>query len=257
MVGLIISIFGFLIIVGILTTVHEFGHFFVARLFKVKVLRFSIGFGKVLFSKYDKFGTEYVISALPLGGYVKMSDVEHENKLSSNYNKTDHDINFSDKSPLVKIAIVIAGPIANIMFAILVYWLMFYVGISTVIPVVGMVQKGSVADIAGIRRGHEILKVNNNVTESWEKIAIELTPNVGKEVLVKIGTRNIKTNEISEHLVDLSTHSVEEIEGNILQTLGIETYDPVPAIVGKVLPHSPAGDSRLLSGDNLNEKTSY
>src|ERR1700733_5031536 len=147
----------FIVAVSLLVTVHEFGHYWVARRLGFKVLRFSVGFGRPLFSRIagpDR--TEYVIAAIPLGGYVKMLD-EREGPVSPE----DLARSFTRKPPWQRIAVLLAGPAFNIAFAILVLWGMFWANGETEIrPLVGDVVQGSVADRAGLRSGDEIVAIN-------------------------------------------------------------------------------------------------
>jgi regulator of sigma E protease len=152
---LLVSVASFLVAVGVLVTVHEFGHFWVARRLGVKVLRFSIGFGKPLWSR--RFGdddTELVVAALPLGGYVKMLD-EREGEVPEKELRRA----FNRQPLATRSAIVLAGPLFNFLFAILAYWLMFVSGVPGIRPVVGEVEAGSYAEEAGFRRGDEILAI--------------------------------------------------------------------------------------------------
>ncbi|MEM6544162.1 MAG: RIP metalloprotease RseP, partial [Pseudomonadota bacterium] len=135
---------------AILVAVHEFGHFWVARRCGVKVLRFSIGFGKPFLRWSDKLGTEYAVAAIPLGGYVKMLD-EREGEVAEH----EQHLAFNRKPVLARIAVVAAGPLANFILAIFAYWVLFLAGESGYAPVIGEVEEGSVADIAGLEAGQE------------------------------------------------------------------------------------------------------
>ncbi|MEC7433955.1 MAG: RIP metalloprotease RseP, partial [Pseudomonadota bacterium] len=160
---------------GILVTLHEYGHFWVARRFGVKVLRFSVGFGKPLFSWYDRHGTEYAVAAIPLGGYVKMLD-EREGPVPEELREQA----FTSKPPSQRIAIAAAGPIANFLFAILAYWVLSVVGVTTVAPVVGEVAQGSVAERAGLESGMEIHAVDGHRVTSWRDVNMRLLERAGE-----------------------------------------------------------------------------
>ena len=149
---------------AVLVTVHEYGHFWVARRCGVKVLRFSIGFGKGLYRWHDRQGTEYVIAAIPLGGYVKMLD-EREGEVPPG----EHDQAFNRKPVLQRIAVVIAGPLANLALAVVAYWFLFMAGESGYVPVIGDIEAGSVADVAGLEVGQEIVAVDGVPTQTWSK----------------------------------------------------------------------------------------
>ena len=163
--GIIYSIFAFIVAIGVLVTVHEFGHFWVARRLGVKVLRFSVGFGKPLWMrKSGADQTEYVIAAIPFGGYVKMLD-EREGEVEAQ----ELDRAFNRKSVWRRIAIVVAGPAFNFLFAILAYYLIFLAGVSGVKPVIGEIINPSPAYTAGVQQGDLILSVNGIETKSWER----------------------------------------------------------------------------------------
>ena len=158
------SVFWFIVAIGVLVTVHEYGHFWVARKLGVKVVRFSVGFGRPLLSwRGRKDGVEYCIAAIPLGGYVKMVD-EREGEVSLE----DLPHAFNRQSVWVRLAVVAAGPIANFLFAIVAYWLMFIIGVSGFKPLVGDVDPVSRAGQAGLRSGMEIVAVEGRPTPTWQ-----------------------------------------------------------------------------------------
>ena len=244
MIELLITIVSFIIAIGVLTTVHEFGHFFMARLCGVKVLQFSVGFGKSLLRWHDRFGTEYMISSIPLGGYVRMLG-EDEDEVSN----SDRHLAFSSKSVFARIAIICAGPFANIIFAIIAYWVIFMMGVSSIIPVVGMVPKGSIADLANLKKGYEIVSIDDQLTPTWEDITVVLMPYLGDKGFVKVKAYNKKENKYSLHTLNLTDWTVSNTQGDILKSLGLEPYDPVLPVVGKLLPNFPAEKSGMLPGD--------
>ncbi|MEY3037518.1 MAG: metalloprotease RseP, partial [Pseudomonadota bacterium] len=153
--GLLQTILATLVTLGVLVTIHEWGHYFVARLCGVKVLRFSVGFGKPLWMRTAEDGTEYAVAAIPLGGYVRMLD-EREAPVP------DHLKNqaFNNKSVLQRIAIVAAGPLVNLIFAVLAYWALFVSGVTVVKPVIGSIAPGSLAEVAGLQAGSEIVEID-------------------------------------------------------------------------------------------------
>lgn len=246
MIDFLYAVFGFIVAIGLLTSIHEFGHFIVARMLRVKVLRFSVGFGKPIFSTHDKQGTEYVIASIPLGGYVKMLD-ENEGEVPSN----ERHRAFNNKSVFTRMMIIAAGPIFNLIFAIIAYWLVFMIGISSLVPVLGVVPKGSVADIAGLHRGDEIISIDNSPVKSWEDISVILVGHLGAPGYVNVETKSKSSGEIATHAINLSNWSPERNEENILKTLGLETFDPVIPVVGKVMPGYPAEAAGLKSDDHI------
>ncbi len=165
-----VTLLALLILVG----VHEFGHFWVARRCGVKVLRFSIGFGTPFFSRYDKHGTEFALAPIPLGGYVKMLD-----RRDVDVAPEDEPFEFTQKPVLQRIAILAAGPMANFIFAIAAYWFLFMAGESGYAPVVGKVETGSPAEIAGLEPGQEIIAVDGVDTPTWQAVMFQLMRRIG------------------------------------------------------------------------------
>ena len=152
--------------IALLVVFHEFGHYWVARRCGVKVLRFSVGFGKVIYSKrFSGNDTEWVISAFPLGGYVKMVD-EREDKVAPE----DLPYAFNRKPVLQRMAIVVAGPLANFLLAIVLYWALFIYGVPGLKPVLGDVPPGTPAAIAQMRSGETILSINGDPVPSWQEL---------------------------------------------------------------------------------------
>ena len=172
---LFVTIFYTLLALAILISFHEFGHFYVARKCGVKVICFSIGFGFKLYKWKDKKGTEFVLSALPLGGYVKMVD-EREGSVSPE----DLPHAFTQKNVWQRIAIVIAGPAANFLLAMLIYWVLFLNGVTGIVPVVGSLVPGSIAEIAGIRPGHQIIAIDGKQTPTIQKLHTQLINRIGE-----------------------------------------------------------------------------
>lgn len=236
----------FLFAIMVLVTVHEFGHFIVARGFKVKVLRFSVGFGKKLGSFYDKKGTEYVIAAIPLGGYVKMLD-EREGPVKPE----EIPFAFNRKSPLVRIAIVCAGPLFNFLFAIFAYWLMFVIGFTTYAPLIGNVEPHSIAYNAGIQPGFEIIAINNEKIDDWQDVRLALLSYLGDSAKVTFTLKSRTSAHIENKTVDLSNWHMDD-ELQLLKSVGIHAYIPaIPLIIQKVIEDSPASRAGLHPEDEL------
>ncbi len=239
------STLAFIVTLGILITVHEFGHFWVARRLGVKVLRFSIGFGKPLWARRGKDGTEYAIAMLPLGGYVRMLD-EREGEVAD----AELPRAFNRQSLAARSAIVLAGPLFNFAFAILAYWLMFIIGVSGVRPVIGTVIESSIAQQAGLRSGDEVVEVAGNLTPTWDTALLAMLDKaldrerIALTVQGKDGQRRIQE-------LDVSTVS-EPDSGNLLERLGLRPLRPqVPAVLGRVLPEGAAARAGLQAGDRL------
>jgi regulator of sigma E protease len=163
MIDILQSIAAFIVALGVLITFHELGHYWVARYFDVKILRFSIGFGRTIYKKtIGQDDTEFVIAALPLGGYVRMLD-EREGQV----NKEELPRSFNFKPLWQRFAIVSAGPIFNFIFAVFAYWIIFVVGVSGLKPIIGEIEFMSISDSAGLKSGQEIISINDNKTLTW------------------------------------------------------------------------------------------
>jgi regulator of sigma E protease len=241
----------FIVAVSLLVTVHEFGHYWVARRLGFKVLRFSVGFGRPLFSRIagpDR--TEYVIAAIPLGGYVKMLD-EREGPVPSE----DLARSFTRKPPWQRIAVLLAGPAFNIMFAILVLWGMFWVsGITEFKPIVGDVLADSIAAHAGLRTGDEILTVNGAAVAGQRDVVFDLLDAVSSGGVANLTVRdkagatraanlNVPTREERIRLTEPAA---------LMHGLGFEfKIPPMPAVLGAIIAGGPADKAGLKSGDRI------
>ena len=239
------TIFATIITLGILVSIHEFGHFWVARRCGVKVLRFSVGFGRALYSRRDRQGTEYVIAAIPLGGYVKMLD-EREGPVA------EHELSkaFNRKTVWQRMAIVVAGPLANFLLAIVAYWLMFMVGTSSVIPVVGDVEPGSLAARAGLQSNQEIVRVDGVETPSWQAVNMQLINHVGDSDEIVFEVATFGANQTQTVSVPLQNWLADASVPDVMGGLGISPYrPPMPAKVAQVVENSAAEVGGLQEGD--------
>ena len=240
-----ITLLAFVGAIALLVVFHEFGHYWVARRCGVKVLRFSLGFGKVIYSKrFAANGTEWVISSVPLGGYVKMVD-EREEEVAPE----DLPFAFNRKPVLQRMAIVAAGPVANFLLAILLYWVLYIHGVPGLIPKLGDVPPNTPAASASMQTGETILSVNGEPVPSWQELhwmLLELALNQGE---VKIEARNSGGKPLT-HLLDLSGLEARDLDGDFLDKLGLHLYQPVvlPAI-GDVVEGSIAERAGLQKGD--------
>lgn len=253
----LIFIIAFLITMMVVVGIHEASHFAAAKLVGVKVLRFSIGFGKALFTFRDKSGTEYVFALIPLGGYVKMlgesTDDVHESEKHSTY----------AAQPYHKKAFIIAaGPLSNFVCAFLLYVIVYSVGFTTIKPIVGQVTPDSIAARGGLSPYQEITEVDNIKTASWMKVAFQLILHAGDkdDVLIQTKktcglaeTRSIKCVEnVANHQLDLSTWNLDGLKPDPFQSLGVEPYLPfIPLIIGQVTKQSPAEKAGFKVGDKL------
>ncbi len=230
---------------GLLVTFHEFGHFWVARRCGVKVLRFSIGFGKTLFSWHDRRGTEYVLGILPLGGYVKMVD-EREGPVAD----ADLDAAFNRKSLSARTAIVAAGPVANFLLAIAAYWFIYASGVSGVVPLIGDVDAGSIAAEAGLESGMEVVSVDGEDTPTWRAVNLRLLRRLGESGVMVFGTRYSDSDLVYESSAQLNQWLLGAEEPDLLGGLGIEPFAPAIApLIEEVVADSPAAVAGLQAGD--------
>ncbi|MEQ1967537.1 sigma E protease regulator RseP [Xenorhabdus nematophila] len=236
----------FIVALGILVTVHEFGHFWVARRCGIYVERFSIGFGKALWRRIDKQGTEYVIALIPLGGYVKMLDERVEEVAPERRHMA-----FNNKTIGQRAVVISAGPIANFILAIIAYWLVFVIGVPSVRPVVLDVKPDSIAAQANILPGMELKAVDGIETPDWNAVRLAMVSKVG-EASVSVDVTPLDTTGSIQKTLDLRDWAFDASKQDILLSLGMMPVVPrVSAQIEKVYPASPAEKAGLQSGDRI------
>lgn len=234
---------------GILVTIHEWGHFYVARRCGIKVLRFSIGFGKALYTWRDKQGTEFAIAAIPLGGYVKMLDEGEGDVAPEQLHQA-----FNRKPVLQRMAVVAAGPVVNLVFAVVAYWFMYQSGVSTVVPVIGSVIEGSLAERANLPLNSEILSVDGDETLSWDEVNLKLASRVGESGALALTLRPMdKPDGIAKsYLIDLQKWHIDLENESPLTALGLVPWRPeVPAVIGRLVDEGQAKAAGLQVGDKV------
>ena len=230
---------------AVLVAIHEYGHFWVARRCGVQVLRFSIGFGKSLFSWSDRQGTQYSIAAIPLGGYVKMLD-EREGEVPA----ADLDKAFNRKPVLQRIAVVSAGPLANLALAVVAYWGLFFSGETGYVPIIGEVEVGSVADVAGLEAGQEIVAVDGGKTPTWQALSFRLLDRIGDSGSISFAVKYPDSDMVYESEAVVQRWLSEQEQPDLFGGLGIAMYRPdVPPVVDEVVAGSPAAAIGLQPGD--------
>ncbi|WP_053214496.1 RIP metalloprotease RseP [Pseudomonas sp. Q12-87] len=240
-------IVGTLVALGVLVTFHEFGHFWVARRCGVKVLRFSVGFGMPLLRWHDKKGTEFVVAAIPLGGYVKMLD-EREGEVPVD----QLDQSFNRKSVRQRIAIVAAGPIANFLLAMVFFWALAMLGSEQVRPVIGGVEAGSVAARAGLGAGQEIVAIDGEPTSGWAAVNLQLVRRLGESGSLQLMVREQGSTIDSPRELMLDNWLKGADEPDPIRSLGIRPWRPaLPPILAELDPKGPAQAAGLKTGDRL------
>ncbi|WP_349970301.1 sigma E protease regulator RseP [Pseudomonas caspiana] len=240
-------IVGTLVALGVLVTFHEYGHFWVARRCGVKVLRFSVGFGTPLFRWHDRQGTEYVIAAIPLGGYVKMLD-EREGNVPPEL----ADQSFNRKTVYQRIAIVSAGPIANFLLAIVFFWILAMLGSQQVRPVIGAVEPGSIAQVAGLSAGQEIVSVDGEATSGWSAVNLQLVRRLGESGNVALKVREPGATVDTAHSLALDNWLKGAEEPDPIKSFGIRPWRPaLPPVLAELDPKGPAQAAGLKTGDKL------
>ncbi|ARB26129.1 sigma E protease regulator RseP [Pseudomonas tolaasii] len=240
-------IVGTLVALGVLVTFHEFGHFWVARRCGVKVLRFSVGFGMPLLRWHDRRGTEFVIAAIPLGGYVKMLD-EREGEVPAD----QLDQSFNRKTVRQRIAIVAAGPIANFLLAMLFFWVLAMLGSQEMRPVIGAVESGSIAAKAGLVAGQEIVSIDGEPTLGWRDVNLRLVRRLGESGSVNVVVRDQDSTTESPRELALDQWLKGSDEPDPIKSLGIRPWRPaLPPVLAELDPKGPAQAAGLKTGDRL------
>lgn len=245
--NLLTTILAFAFALGTLIVVHEFGHYLVARLCNVKVLRFSVGFGRVIaVRRYGRDQTEWVLSAFPLGGYVKMLD-EREGEVASR----DLPRAFNRQSVWRRFAIVVAGPAANFLLAVLLYWLIYMHGIPGIRPVIGAVMAGSSAAAAQLAPGDTVMKIGPQVVSTWQDVRWALLKHAVEKSVVVLEVQNDRS-EIAWRKLDLSRLSTADLDGDFLRALGLSRLQPpLPPVIGRVLSGGAAERGGLQANDTI------
>ncbi|PTN12968.1 RIP metalloprotease RseP [Nitrosomonas aestuarii] len=255
--SILYTLASFIIALGILITFHEFGHYLVARLNGVKVLRFSVGFGRPVFRKrLGKDQTEWVVAAIPLGGYVKMLD-ENEGIVA----KQDLSRAFNRQPVARRFAIVAAGPLANFLLAIVMYWFMFILGVEGIKPMLGPAVPDTPVAQAQFEEGETIVSIENELVESWQDARWTLLRYaVNRSPVVNVETTNQK-GEINWRQLDLSGVHPDELEGNVLGKIGFNIYQPeIKPIIAEVMAGGAGERAGLQTGDEIlavNDKDIY
>lgn len=245
--SIIFTIISFLIAISILVAIHEYGHYIVAKKLGVKILRFSIGFGKPLWKKrLGKDQTEFVIATWPLGGYVKMLD-----KRETDIDVAEEHREFTNQSVWKRIAIVAAGPAFNFLFAIFAYWLMFVIGVTGFKPVIGDIDANGLAKQAGLVSGYEIVAINNQQTPIWDVAVKNIIPAIVDRSTASLELKDKQGNTITRTLDFTETTGEIKVE-QIFKQMGFKPWQPsIKPVVGAVVENSPAKNAGFKVDDQI------
>lgn len=236
-----------LVALGVLVSFHELGHFLVARACGVKVLRFSVGFGRRLLSRYDRHGTEFSLSAIPLGGYVKMLD-EREGPVPID----QLDRAFNRKSVWARIAIAAAGPVANFLLAIVLFWAVFMGGTAGPVPIVKSVEPGTIAARAGLEAGQEIVAIDDQPTPTWQALNWRLANRLGDTGTIEFAVRYPDSDLEYHMLADIDRWLAGREVPDPLSEIGLTLWTPsITMTLAQVTPDSAAQRAGLKAGDTL------
>ncbi|MBR9906489.1 MAG: sigma E protease regulator RseP [Gammaproteobacteria bacterium] len=243
--SIIWSLGAFVLTLGILVTFHEFGHFWVARRCGVKVLTFSVGFGKPIWQRQGRDGTLYQVGIIPLGGYVRMLD-ERVDEVSAE----DRQVTFNSKTLWQRAAIIAAGPAANFVLAIAVLWLMFVIGVPSVKPVIGKVQANSIAAETGISTPAEIIAIDGSETADWQQVNLRFAAALGNDV-VAVTTLDERNRERTYEL-NISQWRLQDNQQPTYVALGLQPFRPeVSLVLSYIAADSPAAQANLQVGDKI------
>ena len=246
MIDFLWNLVSFVVALGILITVHEYGHFWVARKNGVQVQRFSIGFGKAIWRKVDRHGTEFVIALIPLGGYVKMLDSRVDDVTAAQIPLT-----FDNKSVYQRIAIIAAGPFANFAFAIVAFYLMFLIGVPSVKPIIGDVVVDSIAAKAHLPKNSEIIAISGEKTADWQDVNLALVSAIGdSDIVLTIKATNRTVPQ--DIRLDTASWDFSPEKESAITSLGLVPYRAnVYAKLAVVAEDSPAEKAGFKVNDEL------
>ncbi len=241
-----ITLLAFVVAIVVLVVFHEYGHYLVARLCDVKVLRFSVGFGNVIWSRVDKKGTEWALSAIPLGGYVKMLD-EREGDVPPNELRNA----FNRKPVLQRMAIVVAGPLANLLLAVVLYWALFMYGVPGIKPVLGEIVAGTPASVAALETQSTIVSINGHTTPSWQEVRWTLLDLILQQRSAQLELRG-KAGDVVVRELDMSGLSAADLDGDFMRKLGLLPYQPpVYPVIGQLTADGAAAQAGMQVGDRV------
>ena len=250
MSSILISLISIIILLGVIIGIHELGHFLAARKFNVHVIRFKIGFGKTLVSRFDKRGTEFSIGLLPLGGYVQMlgedNPIQGKDSDLDNYSE---EISYPQASLGARAIITAAGPIANFVLAVIAYFLIFMIGVKDLVPIVGAVNDDSLAMQAGIEVGDRIVSIDNKEVVSLKDLNTLLALRIGETGSILVNYKKPNSDLKYSESVNIEDWLSSELDQSIISSFGILPF--IPPIVSSVQVGSPADKSGIEGGDQI------
>ena len=250
MSSILISLLSIIVLLGVIIGIHELGHFLAARKFNVHVIRFKIGFGKTLVSRFDKRGTEFSIGLLLLGGYVQMlgedNPIQGKDSDPGNYSE---EISYPQASLGARAIITAAGPIANFVLAVIAYFLIFMIGVKDLVPVVGAVNDDSLAMQAGIEVGDRIISIDNKEVVSLKDLNTLLALRIGETGSILVNYKKPNSDLKYSESVNIKDWLSSELDQSIISSFGILPF--IPPIVSSVQEGSPADKSGIESGDQI------
>lgn len=244
MLDLVWSIAGFIVALSILVCVHEFGHYWVARRVGVKVLRFSLGWGKPWKSFVTRDGVEWSLAPYPIGGYVKMLD-EREGPVAP----SERHLAFNNQSVPKRMAVLVAGPAANFLLAIALYWLIFMLGVQGLRPLLAEPSAGTAAAAAGLRAGDEVLSIDGKAIPTWTELRVEL---IDRSLGASTMQLTVRDEQGQSRAVALNLAKVRSDPQFLFDDLGLDAFQPqIAPVLGKILPGSAAEAAGLKPGDRV------
>ena len=236
----------FIVTLGVLVTFHEFGHYVVARWSGVRILKFSVGFGRTLWSRTNRHGTEFAIGALPLGGFVRMLD---ERDAQQKEPVGPDEVSFNRLSVWWRLAIAVAGPFANFLLAIVIYSALAVIGIPSELPMVGKVDARSPAAAAGLKDYQQIVAIDGQAVNSWEEVVNTLAERIGETGNIGITTRTPGASAVHQVDVPVTDWLHDAVDPNILDALGLNRSSL--AVFGHVRNGDAGERARLKAWDRV------
>lgn len=242
------NLISFIVALGVLVTFHEYGHFIVARKLGVKVLTFSIGFGKPIWQRVGKDGVRYVIATIPLGGYVKMLGEQDDDEVP--LSEEEKKQAFNRKSVWIRMAIVLAGPIANFLLAIMLYWVIFINQTIELNPMIAEPSSGSIASQAGLKHGDQIVAVDGETTETFKDINLSLVKRMGENTSIQLNVLRRDNPTPTTIFLDISQWKVDEQRPDVLRSLGLQHIRHA-SIIGGIADASAADKAGFKASDKI------